>query len=275
MFASGEWIYAGGRDINFWKMFSQPGNHPGPKKDELLELPPFTRNCICGHDIEKNRFIYNTKTSELKVLGITCIERFISTERVCVNCEKSHKNRNDNYCKECRDEIKAELKKKNEKHCDRCDAVHKNRKNNLCNACRDIELRAYWEEQNKISLENLRIQRELEAQEREKQYKISLVREAQERQQRMDEYLALQLKKQKDKERKKQEQEIRTIKDDKKILLENGVAKLQDYKFLSADKKIVLFEKLNKKLTEQQMIYPANATKIRQNYVEKVVNTTD
>ena len=128
IFASGDWVYAGGRhdEMNnknktnirhkkYWETFRQPGNHSGPKKDELLEPPPQIFQCICSHEIDNNCFIYNTKTSELKVLGITCIKKFGSTERVCVNCEKSHKNRNDNYCKECRDQIKAQLKKKNEK----------------------------------------------------------------------------------------------------------------------------------------------------------------
>lgn len=66
--------------------------------------------CICGHFIKEHCYIITHK-NQILALGNCCIEKFITKDKkLCDICEKPHKNRITNKCKECKKEILDELK---------------------------------------------------------------------------------------------------------------------------------------------------------------------
>jgi hypothetical protein len=66
--------------------------------------------CICGHWIKEHCYII-THTNQILALGNCCIEKFITKhKKLCDICERPHKNRITNKCKECKKEILDELK---------------------------------------------------------------------------------------------------------------------------------------------------------------------
>jgi hypothetical protein len=88
-------------DINWWYEYfkENPRTHPA----EMAE-------CVCHHWIKENCYIHTHK-NEILVLGNCCIKKFITQDkRRCNICERPHKNRITNKCKECKKEILDELK---------------------------------------------------------------------------------------------------------------------------------------------------------------------
>lgn len=88
--------YVGGNEnshLNYYKM-EYNGKYPNiPQSEE----------CICGHQIKENCYITNDKI--FVVIGNCCIKKFIPKDkqgRTCKMCRKSHRNRKNNYCNECR-----------------------------------------------------------------------------------------------------------------------------------------------------------------------------
>jgi hypothetical protein len=66
--------------------------------------------CICGHPIKEHCYIITHK-NEILALGNCCIKKFITKDnKLCDICERPHKNRITNKCKECKKEILDELK---------------------------------------------------------------------------------------------------------------------------------------------------------------------
>ena len=96
-----------------------------------VAFPSQRSKCVCGQDIKENCYITpKIPEDRILVLGNCCIKKFIpDSKRTCELCGKSHQNRKDNLCSECRP---AHIKK----CCDLCGDHHKNRKDNLCNDCR-------------------------------------------------------------------------------------------------------------------------------------------
>jgi len=65
------------------------------------EFPEEKDHCLCGHKITENCYITDGKTT--LVLGNCCIQKFIEKSgRTCDKCEKSHRSRLMNRCKDCR-----------------------------------------------------------------------------------------------------------------------------------------------------------------------------
>ena len=75
-------------------------------------FPSHKRKCICEHGIEENCYIYKrvqnivegkiTEIIHLRVLGNCCINKLDLQGRRCALCGEVHKNRNDNFCNDCR-----------------------------------------------------------------------------------------------------------------------------------------------------------------------------
>ncbi len=91
--------------------------------------PPWTNECICEHDIEKNCFIVSKLDSNIMlVVGSECIKKFLRPEdrgKKCFNCNAPHRNRTDNLCNECRKPECARCgnrfeKKRGEIYCTTC-----------------------------------------------------------------------------------------------------------------------------------------------------------
>ena len=61
--------------------------------------------CQCDQLILNNCWIYNPKDNRIKVIGSECINKFCESRRTCLECGCEHRNRKDNYCKECRKNI--------------------------------------------------------------------------------------------------------------------------------------------------------------------------
>lgn len=90
-----DWEYGGGNQKNHDNYFKL-------KFDNTKIRPIEVENCICGHKIIEQCYIYNNKNDELKVLGNCCIKKFIpKSGRTCEDCGKGHRNRKFNKCKEC------------------------------------------------------------------------------------------------------------------------------------------------------------------------------
>jgi hypothetical protein len=91
-----QWEYAGGDSGRHRRKFETKFGRDHP-------CPPDTNECVCTHPIVENCYIQNKLTGKMVVCGNCCIERFIgSTAMRCEECGEGHKNRLDNYCKECR-----------------------------------------------------------------------------------------------------------------------------------------------------------------------------
>lgn len=93
-FDMNEWRYTGGnkssRHVNYWKLTQ--GDKP---------FPPYEEYCVCGHKIQEQCYI--TNDTVIVVVGNCCVKRFIThSTRTCKKCNKSHQNRKDNLCKDCR-----------------------------------------------------------------------------------------------------------------------------------------------------------------------------
>jgi hypothetical protein len=91
------------RHYNYWMM----------TRNQLF--PPHKEYCICKTPIMENCYAVDKRDKEkLVCLGNCCIERFLgdSAKRTCERCEKPHRNRKDNFCKECRKQNKEDEKLK-------------------------------------------------------------------------------------------------------------------------------------------------------------------
>lgn len=66
------------------------------------EFPEYKDRCGCGHKIKRNDYIYNKNTDEIKILGSTCIKKFIPKAlKSCINCGTYHNNRKHSECNRC------------------------------------------------------------------------------------------------------------------------------------------------------------------------------
>lgn len=66
------------------------------------DFPEYKNRCGCGHKIVRNDYIYNKKTDEIKILGSTCIKKFIPKAlKSCIKCGTYHNNRTRSECNRC------------------------------------------------------------------------------------------------------------------------------------------------------------------------------
>lgn len=92
------------RHLNYWNMTRNYEIHP-----------PHKEYCICKTPIMENCYAVDKRDKEkLVCLGNCCIERFLgdSAKRTCERCDEPHRNRKDNFCKECRKQNKEDEKLK-------------------------------------------------------------------------------------------------------------------------------------------------------------------
>ena len=114
------WRYGGGHFKRVWpepdavyydlvptrhtRYFMNLCNEWGIDWEEYLENKKQKDNCICGHYIVENCFIYKIKNNgnpTIKVLGNCCINELDLNGRRCSLCFDKHKSRNHNYCSKC------------------------------------------------------------------------------------------------------------------------------------------------------------------------------
>ena len=70
-------------------------------------------------------------------MGNCCIKKFIEKSgRTCERFREPHKNRKNNYSKDCQKAIK-----KAGRPCEKCERLHRNRKDDLCCDCREMTCR--------------------------------------------------------------------------------------------------------------------------------------
>lgn len=107
-----EWWFCGGRDTD--PTADAPCPHPLKEWNKLWvhyhgdrKMPDPIHTCICGK--EGIRFnVYITNGSKVISIGIICMRQFLPKiaesipKKYCDECMTPHRNRKDNYCKECR-----------------------------------------------------------------------------------------------------------------------------------------------------------------------------
>lgn len=125
-------------ELKDWKYYGgNKGSHKNYFEKTLKQSihPPPTDKCVCGQSISENCYIINE--NKILVLGNCCIKKFVpKSGRTCEICEKPHKNRKVNRCKDCRKKI-----------CDICDEPLKedNIKYTTCYYCYEPpSYRRYW-----------------------------------------------------------------------------------------------------------------------------------
>lgn len=100
--------YYGGRDNNdcgkqhltYWEQCHLPNE----------VFPPIENECLCEHWINENCFIKYIGANpeglnKILVIGNCCIKKYLPKElqgKTCNRCGLPHRNRKDNFCKECR-----------------------------------------------------------------------------------------------------------------------------------------------------------------------------
>lgn len=82
------------------------------RKQFKVSAPPRSDECVCGHKIIKQKYVFCTRTKEVFVCGSSCVKSFLPEEargKWCLLCQKAHQNRTTDLCNECRVD-----------HCDEC-----------------------------------------------------------------------------------------------------------------------------------------------------------
>lgn len=120
--AYNECEYAGGMEGKAKKYFYQNWlpSHPEIDAIEVMKLESIlgpnnkldsVHACICKHYIHYRMLVYHKPTKQLICVGKCCIKKFMMDSKQCALCGKEHKNRSNNYCKDCR---KTKMIKKGE-----------------------------------------------------------------------------------------------------------------------------------------------------------------
>lgn len=120
-----KWKLVGGTDsvgINSWHL--NFGDRP---------IPPLTNNCICGqNNLVDNHYIQHIETKEIKIIGSSCVNKFIPKEnrmRKCNICGNSHKNIKRNRCNDCK-----------YIYCDKCNISISYNKDKICHTCENDQI---------------------------------------------------------------------------------------------------------------------------------------
>ena len=158
------------RHYNYWMMKRRGEKFPPPKG-----------YCICETRINENCYAVDKRDNKKIVcLGNCCIERFLgdNAKRTCERCEKPHRNRKDDFCKECRKKNKEDEKKRIEdekkriedEKLKRIEEEQKKRLEEYNKRMEDGKLKRLEEEKLRIiEYRERRKQREIEYRERQKQ----------------------------------------------------------------------------------------------------------
>jgi len=102
-----EWVWAGDnhtkKGFDYHKDFSEYHKIRSLFSNEQYPFL-FRWNCLCGHEIKNHAYIFNIKTKRLKLVGSSCVKKFVEngTKKVCFECGATHKNRIVNRCNACR-----------------------------------------------------------------------------------------------------------------------------------------------------------------------------
>jgi hypothetical protein len=119
------WVYCGYRHMeDEWDDGAKQFRYYFPTEP----CPEFSKECVCRQKLNvRNDWITDGK--EVLVIGQCCKNMFIVNRlKTCQTCKKSHRNRTNNYCNDCREEMKRRLKecicgrkkKENDEYCDKC-----------------------------------------------------------------------------------------------------------------------------------------------------------
>jgi hypothetical protein len=110
------WIFCGGQaDPNYENIPSQFKAYENYYKlcFPNTPFPLIEDRCICDTKLVHNCYIrenVEATSDSMLIVGSCCIEHFIDAGKVrkCTKCSSDHRNRSDNLCKKCRENIQAE-----------------------------------------------------------------------------------------------------------------------------------------------------------------------
>ena len=73
--------------------------------EHKIEIPEYTRECVCTHEIVENCYIWNCKTNEVIAIGNECVKKFLpeghGKVKRCGRCFKQNKKRKSKFCNKC------------------------------------------------------------------------------------------------------------------------------------------------------------------------------
>jgi len=73
--------------------------------EHQIEIPPYTLNCICTHEIVENCYIWNCKDNNVIAIGNECVKKFLPEGHGKVNrcgrCYKQNRKRKSKFCNDC------------------------------------------------------------------------------------------------------------------------------------------------------------------------------
>lgn len=119
------WLYCGYRhNESEWSDGASLFKCYFPRED----FPEFSKECVCRQKLlVRNDWITDGK--EVLIIGQCCKDMFIKNRlKTCSICKTPHKNRSDNYCNDCRMDIKIQ------KITCKC-GYKKKESENMCNDC--------------------------------------------------------------------------------------------------------------------------------------------
>lgn len=114
------------RDLENYNYVGSDQSDPSGYKKFLQHFPhgitpEHEDNCVCGHDIHKNYYLYNKIDDKFLVIGSECINQFTEGKKThCIICNDIHNRHSDNICFNC-NELNKKFLSKNKTIIDICE----------------------------------------------------------------------------------------------------------------------------------------------------------
>jgi len=106
------WVWVGGCHPKHISILNKTEQYFHEYFKGKRDPPEYQVECLCGHPIIENCWIYNKELDKVETVGNCCIRRCKGTNdgenkngktKMCRNCNNPHKNKKTIYCNDCKD----------------------------------------------------------------------------------------------------------------------------------------------------------------------------
>lgn len=77
-----------------------------------IEIPPYTKECVCTHTIVENCYIWNCIDNNVIAIGNECVKKFLpeghGKVKRCGKCYRQNRKRKSKFCNDCLIKIEQE-----------------------------------------------------------------------------------------------------------------------------------------------------------------------